>query len=297
MIDCHEDQEIATHPVQDDKAHRFIPRAAKLDIRWCLRKVLWILPVLAAALPRATIGAEAADRCQAPETLVFADRPLLPRTAEALSRGVLAVLAIGSSSTAGVGASSPAMSYPSQLERALRLRFPAARVSVTNAGISGEAADGAVRRLPGALASHPALVIWQLGTNDALGSVELGRFETSMSEGIALTRRAGADLILVEPQFYPAEAGKPQLGLFLRAISAAGLEDSVPVLQRHAVMRYWIDHRQFTIAQMLSPDRFHMTDASYGCLAALLASAIAGTPHRPALATPASQPGAPAAPS
>src|SRR5262249_18548305 len=116
MIDCHERQEIAAHPVEDDKAHRFNPPPTKPAKRSGLRKVLSLLPLLAAALPGAAIGAEAGDRCRAPETLAFAARPVLARSAEAVGEGTLRILAIGSSSTAGLGATSPAMTYPSQLE-------------------------------------------------------------------------------------------------------------------------------------------------------------------------------------
>src|SRR3954451_11129154 len=45
------------------------------------------------------------------------------------------ILAIGSSSTEGVGASSKATSYPAQLQDQLRAAWPGATVSVENAGI------------------------------------------------------------------------------------------------------------------------------------------------------------------
>jgi acyl-CoA thioesterase I len=49
----------------------------------------------------------------------------LSRTAGVLAEGKsLTILATGSSSTLGVGASSPLASYPSDLERELRDRFP-----------------------------------------------------------------------------------------------------------------------------------------------------------------------------
>jgi hypothetical protein len=57
------------------------------------------------------------------------------------------VLAIGSSSKQGVGASSPAASYPALLQLALSRRFPEADVDVINAGKGAEAADRTLERM------------------------------------------------------------------------------------------------------------------------------------------------------
>src|SRR5215813_6101111 len=50
----------------------------------------------------------------------------------------LTVVAIGSSSTQGVGASAPGMSYPTRLEQELRERYPGLEVRVINRGVSGQ---------------------------------------------------------------------------------------------------------------------------------------------------------------
>jgi hypothetical protein len=42
-----------------------------------------------------------------------------------------------------------------------------------------------------------------------------------------------------------------------------------------AVMRYWREVRHVAFARLLAPDGLHMNDWSYGCMANLLASAIA----------------------
>ena len=41
-------------------------------------------------------------------------------------------------------------------------------------------------------------------------------------------------------------------------------------------MKHLIDSAQFTTAQLLAPDQFHLNDLSYACLGNVLASAIAG---------------------
>jgi len=56
------------------------------------------------------------------------------------------------------------------------------------------------------------------------------------------------------------------------------------------VMKHWLDAGQFTPATMLSPDQLHMTDASYHCLARLMADAIVPSAI-PAVQPPAAQAG------
>ena len=53
-------------------------------------------------------------------------------------------------------------------------------------------------------------------------------------------------------------------------------------------MKYWLDSKRFTPATMLSADQLHMTDASYHCLARLMADAIVPT-AMPAVQSPDNQ--------
>src|SRR5688572_28420246 len=63
----------------------------------------------------------------------------LPNIARALrSRKSLVIVAIGSSSTAGVGASDPAHTYPALLAQDLQRRWPQLAITVINKGVGGE---------------------------------------------------------------------------------------------------------------------------------------------------------------
>ena len=74
-------------------------------------------------------------------------RPL-PRMARRIAAGRPArIVAIGSSSTAGAGASSPEASYPSRLEAELNRHFPGEEFSVLNRGVNGEEARDMLARL------------------------------------------------------------------------------------------------------------------------------------------------------
>ena len=60
----------------------------------------------------------------------------------------------------------------------------------------------------------------------------------------------------------------------LRGIAAAGRLEGVPVFHRFGIMQFWAARSEHDWAALLSPDRLHMNDWSYGCLARLLATAI-----------------------
>ena len=95
-----------------------------------LATALGLLPVSATS-GRAENGAPV---CAAPADLVQLNKTL-PHVAERIAHGgPLTVVAIGSSSTAGFGASSATASYPSRLEAALnaRLRGEMARTATAH---------------------------------------------------------------------------------------------------------------------------------------------------------------------
>src|SRR5580658_8021225 len=121
------------------------------------------VPPAAAAAPATSIA------CNTPFEFSRFDRPLL-RTMRRLTSGKpLTIVAIGSSSTAGAGASSPDASYPSRLAAELKQRFPAQAITVLNRGVNGEETDNMMARFStDVIAAHPQLVLWQVGTNSVL---------------------------------------------------------------------------------------------------------------------------------
>jgi len=200
---------------------------------------------------------------------------LLAAAAQDLAtRHALRITAFGSSSTQGIGASSPAASYPSRLQADLSAALSAGvKVVVSNRGIGGEDVDDMLRRLPTVLAEHPDLVIWQTGTNDPLRGVPLARFIALTRAGIAEIRAAGADVMLMEPQDCPVFAGKPGALAFRDAVRSIGAEFGVPVVRRYELMQGWLLKDRLTAAQLQAPDGLHMSDTGY----ALLATAVAQT--------------------
>src|SRR4029453_14191719 len=74
-------------------------------------------------------------------------RPLRALSRAARAKRDVKVLAIGSSSTVGVGASSPSAAYIAKLETSLEGAFKGMDFDVVGRGLSGEVAQGAADRM------------------------------------------------------------------------------------------------------------------------------------------------------
>lgn len=188
----------------------------------------------------------------------------------------VSVLAIGSSSTEGVGATGPGASYPAQLESDLRVLWGTTQVSVRNAGIGGETADATVARLEAALVgpSRPALVIWQVGTNDAVRGGDETAFRTLLERGVSAARRAGADLILLDQQFYPGIPDRARYERYVAMVAAVASTSKAPLFSRYRLMKRWSELAPGLLSAMLAKDGFHMGDRGYDCLASALGQEI-----------------------
>jgi lysophospholipase L1-like esterase len=210
----------------------------------------------------------------------------LSHVADRLTAGLpVRIIAFGSSSTEGVGASSPAASYPSRLQDALTTAWaPKQQVVVLNRGIGGEDADDMARRLPMVIAEHPDLIIWQTGSNDPLRGLPLDRFVQQTIAGVQEIRAAHIDLMLMEPQLCRALDGKPVSISYRDALRGIGAGMDVPVIRRYDMMRGWLADGVLTMTQMLAPDGLHMADGGYAKLADAIAADILRRTQPPRIA-------------
>lgn len=247
------------------------------------------------AVPAPAQAGEASTRpaipCKAPGQLTRLDSPL-DRIARLIAAGEhVRIVTIGSSSTAGAGASSPAMSYPSRLAVELAETFPRQEFTVVNRGVNGEDVRDMLARFDrDVLAEEPDLVIWQVGSNSVLRDHPVRPVGELIHEGVERLKRAGADVILVDPQFAPKVLVKPDAPGMVDLIARLAKQDNVGLFQRFAVMRHWKEDQNLSFETFLSPDQLHLNDWSYGCIARLLAGGIAETVQRSRLTARAAAP-------
>ncbi len=238
-------------------------------------------PAVLPASP-APVTAGGAPKCVVPLDQARFAQPL-PRTALRLAAGVpIKIVAIGSSSTAGAGASSPAASYPSRLEVELGRHFPGHKFTVLNRGVNGEEATDMLARFEASvIAEHPHLVLWQIGTNSLLRDRPLDPRATVLHEGLARLKAIRADVVLIDPQFAPRVIAKANAAEVVAQIAATAKSERVDLFRRYAVMRRWQEVEGLPFDTFVSADGLHMNDWSYACLAKWLGVAIAEAATRP----------------
>ncbi|MFG1286068.1 SGNH/GDSL hydrolase family protein [Xanthobacter versatilis] len=198
----------------------------------------------------------------------------------------LRILAIGSSTTAGAGASSTAANYPSQLALRLEAALGEGSVEITNAGVNGESAPATLRRLELFLKTPPVpdLVLWQVGTNDVIFGGDPVRLKQLVGAGLDAIAAAGAAVLVIDQQYYPAIMNLDRYESFVAAVGAAASERGAPLLPRYLMMKQWAAQDPAGLRAMLAWDSFHSNDKGYACLADLLAPAIVSAMAAPATA-------------
>ena len=78
------------------------------------------------------------------------------------------------------------------------------KFQVVNASISGDTTSGGVARLPALLRQHaPAVVVLELGANDALRGLPLNMTEQNLRTMAQAARKADADVLIVGMQIPP----------------------------------------------------------------------------------------------
>jgi acyl-CoA thioesterase-1 len=213
--------------------------------------------------------------CATPPLLTAIDSALDRTAARIQAEKPVTIVAMGSSSTQGVGASAPRMSYPSRLEQELKYRYPNLEIRVINHGIGGQDVGEELIRLDhDVLAQHPDLVIWQLGTNAVLRRDDLTADEQLIRRGVALLKENAIDVILMDLQYAPRVLERRAYAEMERLIAEIARRAHVGLFRRFEIMKEWDNTHQLAPGAMIGPDGLHMTDASYGCLANQLAEAL-----------------------
>ena len=215
----------------------------------------------------------------------------LPHLDAALKHGgKLGILAIGSAGVrpdaelpfAGSGAppAAPAppaspTGFPWQFAHALETAVKGLHVSVTVRGgrllsaadmeamIEAELAHGGYR-----------LVLWQTGTVDAVQDLPPGDFYQALSDGAASVAGAGADLILVDPQYSRFLEANANLQPYLSAMQSVGDLPGVMLFDRYALMRDWADAGAIDLEHAAKPDRPAQAARLHACLARALAHMV-----------------------
>jgi acyl-CoA thioesterase-1 len=214
----------------------------------------------------------------------LADPAALPHFAAALrQKNTVEIVAIGSSSTFGIGASTVDRTYPFQLQDILERTFKSQDFFISNSGIGGEVAAQTAKRVMNEVALKlPDLVLWQVGTNDVLAGVPIEEFKTTVQGTLRWLKYHGIDTVLIGLQYSPAVENNERHHAFSRAISEIAAEENVLLVRRYDAMRFVALTRW---EGLLSGDGLHQNDHGYRCMAEHIAHAVVASAFSPDVST------------
>jgi acyl-CoA thioesterase-1 len=188
----------------------------------------------------------------------------------------LRYVALGDSTVAGVGATSPATTYVGQLHRRLRTVYPNARLD--NLGVGGATSgDVVARQLERAVALAPQLVTLSIGPNDITTHVPPADYERNVAAIFdRLTRATSAVVVAnllpdlaVTPRFRAHEA-KPVVARltveFNDALARQARLRGVELVDLYGPSRVEVPAQP----ELMSRDGYHPSDAGYARWAELM---------------------------
>ncbi|HEV2574096.1 MAG TPA: GDSL-type esterase/lipase family protein [Beijerinckiaceae bacterium] len=213
------------------------------------------------------------SQCSVPSKEIASPAPLSAMVSKLEAGKGLRILAIGSSSTWGIGASTRQKNYPSQLETMLEKSMRGVDIEVVNRGVSGETSETTADRLKTeAVLIKPDVVLWQLGTNDAIQHVPVDTFELNVRKTIKALRRKGIDVVLVGLQYTPNYSRDAHYFAIRDALNRIAADLNVLYVKRYSAMEFIA--RTKANMKMLADDGFHLNDMGYQCMAEHIANAV-----------------------
>ena len=203
---------------------------------------------LFATLALVTSASAAGQACAVASHLVHVDAGL-PKVAAAIAKTrALTIAVAGTTSSSLPGATGASLAYPVRLQIALQKKLPDVTVKVLPYVTPRTTAATQAESFPKILKSdHPALVIWQTGTFDALQGIGPDPFQTTLEHGIETLREGGADVIFVNMQYSPRTDAVIASQAYAEAIRWAAIGAGVNVFDRQAIMRHWAELGTFDL--------------------------------------------------
>ncbi len=209
--------------------------------------------------------------CQVGTTEVVTQSPL-PNVLKAWrDRQKIVILAIGAAPI--VRRDAGAGGYYDLVEQLLEQTFKGLEVEIVHRGVSGELAKDAGARIKMEVALvKPDLVLWQVGTADALARLPIEDFERSLGKTLVWLKAHDVDVAIIGLHYVKALTKDSHYQAIRKSIKKVATELNVMRVGRYEAME--------TISRLRGEqgapaNRVRMTEAAYECSAEYLARAIA----------------------
>lgn len=237
-----------------------------------------LIALLAAASAGAASAAETPPDdlrsfCAVPEDLAAGG--FLKHTRDAYRAGKpLRIVAFGTSSTAGTGTASRGEAYPIKLQADLQERF-GTPVEVINKSVGGQTARQMITRLEDDVVSFsPSLAIWQTGTVDAAGHIQLEDFGRALTQGIEILDKEGIDVIVVNMQYSRRIEMLVNYAPYVEMMKAAAAQSEAVLFDRLEMMRHWAAEGRLDFDNMPRAERASRAVKLHECIALQLGDMI-----------------------
>lgn len=209
--------------------------------------------------------------CQAPGASTATESPL-PNVAAALARRKrIKILAIGAAASPGIG--NVHGGYQALMRKMIQAAAKGVEIEIVNRGVSGELAEQAAERLRIEVGlNSPDLVLWQVGTNDALSYVEVERVEEAVTGTVRWLKEHKVDVVLVGLQYASGMARDAHYQAIRVALRRIAQQENVIIVRRYEAMEILARaHRTETGS---AADEFADSETAYDCMAQYVARAI-----------------------
>ena len=181
---------------------------------------------------------------------------------------------------AGAVSTQPASerAFPLQMAKQLRTVVPGLDVDVTVRGGRGLLATEMLDLLRKELAAkHYDLVLWQTGTVEAVRNLPPGEFGQTLSDGAQAVQEAGANLVLVDPQYSRFLQTNSNLDPYFQALQQVAAMPGVVLFHRFDLMRGWANDGGIDLERTSRSDRDKAVATLHACLGRHLARLIAAS--------------------
>jgi acyl-CoA thioesterase I len=207
-------------------------------------------------------------RCQVPRSKLYNVAPLIAIRAALEEKRPIRVLALGPAIT---GFDQGSGAYPTRLKHELETVLSGIEVVMEQRSLSGQIMADAFDRFTALLTEiEPDLLVWQVGTNDALAKADVELFTDALNQMLAWLKQTDSDVVLVQPSYHAALASDEHYSSLIAAIEKSARKNQVPLVLRFEAMRF--------LSQQKTQDarnQFRLNDLSYRCMAEHVARTIA----------------------
>lgn len=248
-------------------------------------------------------AAPGGDPCAAPDE-TSATLSALPRVGDVLKAdGTLRVLAIGSATMFGPEATlapgtltsqsfaakappratdtvpftqeASEQAFPRQMAKALQEMVPGVKVQVVVRGGRGMTAADMLTLMRTEIAiDKPQLILWQTGTVEAVRNTPPGEFGQVLLDGAEAAEQAGANLVLIDPQYSRFLQANSNLDPYAQALQQAATLPGTLLFHRFDLMRSWANAGQIDLERTPKADRRKAVETLHACLGASLARVV-----------------------